>query len=175
MQVRIYPEYFDPRKLTGRDVEVFARLVGHRSRMSLLENGVEKLSYEKMGSDAKCCAGAPDQPVRVFRHCSVAMGLLCCRDFNNIHLSQKLKAELDASGCHNKIILVSAEMSRGAGWVDEEKVTGFLGYAVVLSNGGDGMRSFIADVEGCKTFNSPVTIDAVTFQIVDGKERIVRG
>jgi hypothetical protein len=165
MNIFVYPEYFDPRKLSGQDIEVFATLTRRRSRMSLHLNGVEKCSYEKILPDKKCEAGPADQRPAMFLHGTVVMGLLCCRDIDNHNFVPRLKEELVHSGLKNRVIVVSAEMNLEAGWSASAELNGFQGFTVILSNGGHGIPSFVASVDGKKSFNSLATIAGMTFHI----------
>jgi len=164
MRVQVYPEYYCG-ELQDDDIEIYGKLTGEgKSRMFLSVNGTIKISYDKMRSDGKNEAGDPYQNIEVFTTDEAAIGLICCMDVNNEPLLSRVKSKLDTSGSAHKIICISAHMSADSGWFMREPLSPDLrGYIVVLSNGNtDGIKSFIAGVDGIKMDNLSMNIGSLS-------------
>jgi len=166
VNVFLYPEYYNG-KLCGKDIEVFARRIGRRMRMSLRMEGAEKCSYEKITPEGGLDGGSGDQSPAVFLYGTVAMGLVCCCDIQEQpSFLCRLHKELAESKPRHKVILVSARMKRRTGWNFEHSIKHLASKNVtlVLCDGGD-YGSFIA-AEGER---GPAQIGGMTFHICDGK------
>jgi len=160
MRIQVYPEYYCG-ELQDDGMEIYGKLTAEgKSRMFLSENGTIMISYDKIRSDGDNVAGDPDQNIEVFTTDDIAIGLVCCMDVNYEPLLSRVKSKLDNSGSAHKIICISAHMSAGSGWFMREPLSPDLrGYIVVLSNGNpDGIKSFIAGVDGFKLDNLSMNI-----------------
>ncbi len=173
MRVQVYPEYYCG-ELQGDGIEIYGKRTSDRkSRMFLSVNGKIKNWYDKICSDGNE-PGDPDQDVVVWTTDSTALGLICCMDVdaqlvNEESLNTELwldrvKSKLDISGCHYKIICISACMSASLDWFPGGMLPRqYNGYIVVLSNGDpDGIRSFIAGPDRVKLNNLTVNIGGLS-------------
>jgi predicted amidohydrolase len=121
-----------------------------RIRAYLFHSGRNQIEYLKYATDGSSI-GTQEIPVsQTFETKELAVGVLVCKDFQEVELRRTVLAKLLASKARHKIVCIPADM--GSEWFPSEQVTEFIGAYVAMSNnlrpGGTRRASFILNPRG---------------------------
>lgn len=150
-------------------IVVAATADGPHMRGVVMHRGSNRLSYLKTLSDGRS-SGSNRQPVLpVYETSRCAIGLLICRDIENVRLCQAVLMRLRSARAPLKVLCIPADM--GEWWFPSDPVIGFGGVHLAMSNHTKThtvrRHSFIADPAGVMLIKQVATepISALIFPV----------
>lgn len=125
------------------------------SRGVLLREGVILLSYFKVLDDGRTKGSGDSEPCPVFDDGTFCIGLLVCKDIDEVTLARRVTEALQSSSSSIKALCIPADM--GSEWLNDSTLfpeTKYRGFNVILCNQVTTRqarcKSFITDRNGKK-------------------------